>query len=143
MRKFTSRNTFLSARGKLLIKVNSFPIFSGSLSIYLFIINQLFFLVGGIYTVIRTKAATTGEELGDRYCLLGPLNEACMRTEVDIVEPHSEPLKRALSKMREHDINVELFFYYLYSLLDGIWQMAYRRLSIRPSFRHWIVSLAY
>lgn len=68
------------------------------------LVNQI--LVGGIYTVIRTKAATSVEELGDRYVLIGPLNEVCMRTEVDIVEPTTEPLRRALQKLREHDINV-------------------------------------
>lgn len=56
--------------------------------------------------MIRTKAATSVEELGDRYVLIGPLNEVCMRTEVDIVEPTTEPLRRALQKLREHDINV-------------------------------------
>ncbi|KAM7536948.1 hypothetical protein Aperf_G00000066457 [Anoplocephala perfoliata] len=86
--------------------------------------------VGGIYTVIRTKAATTVEELGDRYCLIGPLNEACMRTEVDIVEPNSEPLKRALAKLREHDINMVfgrwLIEGYPYVLLFDIGSSAWR-----------------
>ncbi|CAH8537322.1 unnamed protein product [Heterobilharzia americana] len=62
--------------------------------------------VGGIYTVIRTKAASTVEELGDRYVLIGPLNEVCMRTEVDVAEPTNEALKRTLEAMREHDIKI-------------------------------------
>ncbi|TGZ63122.1 hypothetical protein CRM22_007094 [Opisthorchis felineus] len=62
--------------------------------------------VGGIYTVIRTKAATTVEELGDHYVLLGPLNEICMRTEVDVTEPTNEALKRTISAMRQHDIKI-------------------------------------
>ncbi|EUB62187.1 Putative glycogen [starch] synthase [Echinococcus granulosus] len=86
--------------------------------------------VGGIYTVIRTKAATTVEELGDRYVLIGPLNEVCMRTEVDIVEPASEPLKRALQKLRKHDINLVfgrwLIEGYPYVLLFDIGSSAWR-----------------
>ncbi|KAF8566417.1 hypothetical protein P879_02814 [Paragonimus westermani] len=62
--------------------------------------------VGGIYTVIRTKAATTVEELGDHYILLGPLNEVCMRTEVDVTEPTNEVLKRTITAMRQHDIKI-------------------------------------
>lgn len=62
--------------------------------------------VGGIYTVIRTKAASTVEELGDHYILLGPLNEVCMRTEVDVTEPTNPALKRTITAMRQHDIKV-------------------------------------
>ena len=29
----------------------------------------------------------TVSELGDQYCLLGPYSEACVRTEVEILEP--------------------------------------------------------
>ncbi|KAH8875614.1 Glycogen [starch] synthase isoform 1 [Schistosoma japonicum] len=62
--------------------------------------------VGGIYTVIRTKAGSAVEELGDRYVLLGPLNEVCMRTEVDVTEPTNEALKRTIKAMRAHDTKV-------------------------------------
>ncbi|CAH8547457.1 unnamed protein product [Schistosoma rodhaini] len=62
--------------------------------------------VGGIYTVIRTKAASAVEELGDRYILFGPLNEVCMRTEVDVAEPTNEALKRTIKAMREHGTKV-------------------------------------
>lgn len=31
------------------------------------------FSVGGIYTVIRSKAFVSTEEMGDNYCLLGKL----------------------------------------------------------------------
>lgn len=73
----------------------------------------VFFVVGGIYTVIRTKAASTVEELGDNYVLIGPLNEVCMRTEVDVIEPAYEPLKKALQKLRDHDVKVQLLIYKL------------------------------
>ncbi|BHF64474.1 Glycogen [starch] synthase, liver [Sparganum proliferum] len=86
--------------------------------------------VGGIYTVIRTKAASTVEELGDRYVLMGPLNDVCMRTEVDVIEPTFEPLKKALQKLREHDIKMVfgrwLIEGYPYVLLFDIGSSAWR-----------------
>jgi len=63
-------------------------------------------VVGGIYTVIRTKAAVTVEELGDQYCLVGPLNESCVRTEVEILEPSNYALVGAIQHMREFGIKV-------------------------------------
>ena len=63
-------------------------------------------VVGGIYTVIRTKAAVTVEELGEQYCLVGPLNESCVRTEVEIMEPTNWALLGAVQHMREFGIKV-------------------------------------
>ncbi|KAF6207963.1 hypothetical protein GE061_016412 [Apolygus lucorum] len=58
--------------------------------------------VGGIYTVIRSKAYVSTEELGDQYVLFGPYKEACARTEVEEAEfPHGSPLHIAVSRMRE------------------------------------------
>ena len=64
------------------------------------------YTVGGIYTVIRTKAAVTVEELGDRYFLIGPYNESCVRTELDIMEPPNEAVTRAFQQMRDHGLKV-------------------------------------
>ncbi|KAH0560730.1 hypothetical protein KQX54_007705 [Cotesia glomerata] len=45
--------------------------------------------VGGIYTIIRSKAYVSTEELGDRYCMMGPYKEQSARTEVEQAEfPH-------------------------------------------------------
>ena len=63
-------------------------------------------VVGGIYTVIRTKAAVTVEELGDRYFLIGPYNETCVRTELDLMEPPNEAVARAFQQMRDHGLKV-------------------------------------
>ena len=41
--------------------------------------------VGGIYTVIRSKAFVSTEELGDQYCLMGPYKEESARQEVEEV----------------------------------------------------------
>jgi glycogen(starch) synthase len=64
------------------------------------------FSVGGIYTVIKTKAAVTTEELGDQYCMIGPYNESCVRTEVEVLEPSCPALSATLKQMREHGIKV-------------------------------------
>lgn len=42
--------------------------------------------VGGIYTVIRSKAPISVEELGDQYCLLGPQREERWRLEVCVFQ---------------------------------------------------------
>ncbi|BES87990.1 Glycogen synthase [Nesidiocoris tenuis] len=68
--------------------------------------------VGGIYTVIRSKAFVSTEELGDQYVLLGPYKEACARTEVEEAEFSSgSPLRIAVDRMREQG----------YQLHTGTW----------------------
>ncbi|XP_073989606.1 glycogen [starch] synthase isoform X2 [Rhodnius prolixus] len=58
--------------------------------------------VGGIYTVIRSKAYVSTEELGDQYCLLGPYKEHSARTEVEEAEfTNDTPLQTAVTRMRE------------------------------------------
>ena len=56
--------------------------------------------------MIKTKAGVTVEELGEQYCLLGPYNEACVRTEVEVMEPYNEAMRDALQQMRDHGIKV-------------------------------------
>lgn len=64
-------------------------------------------LVGGIYTVIRSKAYVSTEEMGDQYCLLGPYKEHCARTEVEEQEfPAGSPLQIAVSRMRDQGYQV-------------------------------------
>lgn len=68
--------------------------------------------VGGIYTVIRSKAGASVEELGDRYILLGPYKEVCARQEVETFEfPPDSPLGIAVQKLRERG----------YKLVTGNW----------------------
>ncbi|XP_070564062.1 glycogen [starch] synthase-like [Ptychodera flava] len=63
--------------------------------------------VGGIYTVIRSKAGETVEELGDQYCLLGPFNEACVRTEVEIMDDPEQPLlSKTINSMRNRGVKI-------------------------------------
>lgn len=42
--------------------------------------------VGGIYTVIKTKAPVTCQEYGDRYTLIGPLSYKSAPMEVEAIE---------------------------------------------------------
>lgn len=73
------------------------------------VLNLVFssLLVGGIYTVIRSKAFVSTEELGDQYCLIGPYKEASARTEVEACEfPSNGPLYAAVSEMRNQGFKV-------------------------------------
>ena len=62
--------------------------------------------VGGIYTVIKSKAPVSTEELGEQYFLVGPYNESCVRTEVELLEPSHYAIKGVLEEMRSHGIKV-------------------------------------
>lgn len=82
--------------------------------------------VGGIYTVIRSKAFVSTEELGEFYCLfgienrleriisnqktlvvIGPYKEHSVRTEVEECEfPHDNPLQGAVEALRSHGYKV-------------------------------------
>ncbi|CAK8692413.1 glycogen [starch] synthase, muscle-like [Clavelina lepadiformis] len=62
--------------------------------------------VGGIYTVLRSKAESTVEELGEDYCMIGICNERFVAMEVDKMEPNLPQIKKAVDKMREENIGV-------------------------------------
>lgn len=47
--------------------------------------------VGGIYTVIKTKAPVTCQEYGDRYTLIGPLSYKSAPMEVDAIDWEKAP----------------------------------------------------
>ena len=69
--------------------------------------THVFLPVGGIYTVIKTKAAVTAREYGDQYVLLGPYNAACVRGEVEEMDPEG-PIRYAIYHMRDHGIKVHV-----------------------------------
>ncbi|CAG8604728.1 1323_t:CDS:2 [Acaulospora morrowiae] len=60
--------------------------------------------VGGIYTVIRSKAPVTVHEFGDRYCLIGPLNYATAAAEVEPEEVTNWSMKEILDGMSSQGI---------------------------------------
>ncbi|MBN3300546.1 GYS1 protein, partial [Amia calva] len=62
--------------------------------------------VGGIYTVIQTKARLTVEEWGERYFLIGPYFEHNVRTQVELIEPTNPALRRTIDKMNTQGCKV-------------------------------------
>ncbi|XP_056645337.1 glycogen [starch] synthase [Diorhabda carinulata] len=62
--------------------------------------------VGGIYTVIRSKAYVSVEEMGDQYCLMGPYKEHSARTEVEEGPLGSEALNKAVEMVRNKGFRV-------------------------------------
>lgn len=62
--------------------------------------------MGGIYTVIRSKAQVTAEELGDQFIMMGPYNEHLVRTEVEVLEPDNEIFQEAIHSLNKHGIRV-------------------------------------
>lgn len=62
--------------------------------------------VGGIYTVLRTKAPVSTDELGDQYCMLGPYFEDRVKLEVEVLEPETAHMKYTLEQMQEWGFKV-------------------------------------
>jgi glycogen(starch) synthase len=56
--------------------------------------------LGGIYTVLRSKAPTMMQRWGERYCLIGPYNPQTAAVEFE-QQPVSGVLGRALNKLSE------------------------------------------
>lgn len=61
-------------------------------------------IVGGINTVIKSKAPVTEEEYGDRYCLIGPLISWKASLEVEPVEPTGY-IAGALKSLKDANIH--------------------------------------
>ncbi|VDK27567.1 unnamed protein product [Gongylonema pulchrum] len=64
------------------------------------------FQVGGIYTVLRSKAPINTEEYGDQYCLLGPLREGRWQLEVEQIAPESRHIAAAIERLSEGGFKV-------------------------------------
>lgn len=63
--------------------------------------------VGGIYTVIRSKAYVSTEEMGEQLCLMGPYKETCARTEMEEMEfPRGNPLLKAVNALRSRGYKI-------------------------------------
>ena len=60
--------------------------------------------LGGIYTVLRTKAATMLERWGDRYCLIGPYNPNTAPIEFE-EQPTYGSIREALQRLRDSGLN--------------------------------------
>lgn len=63
--------------------------------------------VGGIYTVIRSKAYVSTEEMGEQLCMMGPYKEHCARTEMEEIEfPRGNPLLDAVNALRSRGYKI-------------------------------------
>ncbi|KAI5365288.1 Putative glycogen synthase [Septoria linicola] len=60
--------------------------------------------VGGIYSVLKSKAQVTTAEYGSSYTLLGPLNRASAAVEVEEVEPRDPAMIATIKSMNERGI---------------------------------------
>lgn len=79
-------------------------------------ILNFFFPVGGIYTVIQTKAKITTDEWGENYFLIGPYFEHNVRTQVELIEPPNPAIKRTMDSMNSKGckVRVKCFKMHLY-----------------------------
>jgi glycogen(starch) synthase len=59
--------------------------------------------LGGIYTVLRSKAPTMIQRWGDRYCLIGPYNPQTAAVEFE-EQPTEGLIRRTLDRVREKGI---------------------------------------
>lgn len=57
--------------------------------------------VGGIYTVLRSKAPTMVNKFGGNYCLVGPYIDANVSTEFEEIKDGDDPFCKAVKKMRD------------------------------------------
>lgn len=71
--------------------------------------------VGGIYSVIKSKAPVTTREYKDRYCLMGPLNKKSADIEVEELEPTNPHISAALKNMTDRGVK----FLYGRWLIEG------------------------
>ncbi|MGD8452750.1 MAG: glycosyltransferase [Phycisphaerae bacterium] len=62
--------------------------------------------VGGIYTVLRSKAPATVRRWGDAYCLIGPYRESSARIELEPQQPDAL-LAGVLARLAEKGIRAE------------------------------------
>lgn len=65
---------------------------------------KLHVLVGGIYTVIKTKVPVTVREFGDRYCLIGPLSYKTAPMEVEALDPPPGIIRDTLDIMSSQGV---------------------------------------
>ncbi len=63
--------------------------------------------VGGIYTVIRSKAPTQTKKWGDNYCTIGPNVHPHLSTEFEEMKDSQSPFALVAKKMREEGYDVK------------------------------------
>ncbi|KAF9108557.1 glycogen synthase isoform 1 [Mortierella sp. AM989] len=71
--------------------------------------------VGGIYTVLKSKAPVTSQEYRERYTMIGPLSYKTAPLEVETLEPETPELRLTLESMKERGVK----FLYGRWLIEG------------------------
>uniref|UniRef100_H3CP60 Glycogen [starch] synthase n=1 Tax=Tetraodon nigroviridis TaxID=99883 RepID=H3CP60_TETNG len=62
--------------------------------------------VGGIYTVIQTKAKVTVDEWGENYFMMGPYFEHNFKTQVEACEPPNPAIRKAMDALLHNGCRV-------------------------------------
>jgi glycogen(starch) synthase len=62
--------------------------------------------VGGIYSVLKSKAPVTTAEYGERYTLIGPLNKASAAVEVEELTPSNPAMRETIQSMKDRGIEI-------------------------------------
>lgn len=62
--------------------------------------------VGGIYSVLKSKAPVTTAEYGERYTLIGPLNRSSAAVEVEELTPSNPAIAETIRSMKERGIDI-------------------------------------
>ncbi len=62
--------------------------------------------VGGIYTVIRSKTPTMVNNWAEDYCLVGPLIDPTIITEIDPITPRGDIFGRASERLRKKGFDI-------------------------------------
>lgn len=96
--------------------------------------------VGGIYTVIKTKAAVTSEEFGDRYFLMGPLNHKSASAEVEFLAVPNPHLKASLEELGRRGVYAKFGRWLIpgapYVILFDVNSLHNRLLEWKSDFHH-------
>lgn len=72
--------------------------------------------VGGIYTVIRSKAEESVKDCGPQYCLIGPYDELTAKMEFEEQVPEAGgPMQKTIAAMKERGVGVKFGYW----LIDG------------------------
>ncbi|HMQ00499.1 MAG TPA: glycogen synthase, partial [Cyclobacteriaceae bacterium] len=62
--------------------------------------------VGGIYTVIRSKAPAMSKDWGDQYCMIGPYMKDQIEAELEPLADASDPCWQAAEKLNKKGYEV-------------------------------------
>ncbi|KAM6895416.1 glycogen [starch] synthase, liver-like [Xenentodon cancila] len=62
--------------------------------------------VGGIYTVIQSKAKITVDEWGENYYMMGPYFEHNFKTQVEVCEPPNPAIRKAMDALIHNSCQV-------------------------------------